>query len=101
MKYAGIKNKFSIIAFLITLMATVSFAYAQDADTVQYEERINELFNKGVISRSDARAQIINIRLKNTKDRKVFKGQVRGVASSLKDKKVFQFNNEPIEIPSN
>jgi len=99
MKYAGIKNIFTIITLFLCLLGFASQTLAQDTEL--YENKINELLDKGVISESDAKDQIIQLRLKNQKERSVFKEQTRGVASSLKNKKVYQINNEPIEIPSN
>lgn len=63
-----------------------------------YEQRLNSLIDKGLISEQEGKAQLAQI---NSRNQKNFQRQVRGVASKMKETKVYQIINEPLEIPSN
>lgn len=84
------------ILFILSLsFLTFSQLIAQEGDI--YEQRLNSLIEKGVISKTEARSQLAQI---NSQNQKTFHRQVRGVASKIKEAKVYEIVNDPLEIPS-
>lgn len=85
----------NIIYILLISLITLGQVYAEDSDL--YEQRLNSLIDKGVISKSEAKTQLVQF---NSSKQETFHKQVRGVASKFQEAKVYQIINEPLEIPS-
>lgn len=84
-----------IFIFIITI-TQLSTALANDM--VAYESRLNHLIENGVIDQYEAKKQMVQIK---SQGQQKFHRQVRGIASKIKELKVYQIKNEPLEIPSN
>ncbi len=84
------------ILFILSLtLFTFGSVAAYEGDI--YEQRLNSLIEKGVISEKEAQSQLAQI---NSINQQSFHRQVRGVASKIKETKVYEIVNEPLEIPS-
>ena len=93
-------NKVKMFKFIvmvsILLIGTVGYCEAMSI----HEIKINKMIELGVISPESAKKQISN--LDTHKQRQAdFYLQTRGVASTIKNFKIYRIENEPIEIPSN
>lgn len=88
-------TKHILLILSLTLLTLAQQVAAQEGDI--YEQRLNSLIEKGVISEKEAQSQLAQI---NSQNQKTFHRQVRGVASKIKEAKVYQIVNEPLEIPS-
>ena len=88
-------SKVILVTFTLILGLQAS-AFGQELD--QYESRLNSLIENGVIDEKEAQKQLVNIK---SQSQRKFHNQVRGIASKIKEVKVYQIVNEPLEIPSN
>ena len=89
------KFKFLFISCLL-LISTVGYCEA----TSIVETKINKMIELGVISPESASKQLNNLEIHQQRQNE-FSIQTRGVASTIKNFKIYQIENEPIEIPSN
>lgn len=83
--------------FYIFILSTLSIGQVTAQEGDQYAERLNSLIERGVITAQEAKVQLVQI---NSKKQSSFHRQVRGVASKIKETKVYEITNEPLEIPS-
>ncbi len=83
--------------FYIFTLSTLLIGHCGAQESDIYEQRLNSLIERGVITAREAKAQLVQI---NSKKQKNFHHQVRGVASKIKETKVYEIANEPLEIPS-
>lgn len=86
--------KTCISIFLISLVFALPVLAEE---TSGYEARLNALIENGVISQSEGNKQMAQLR---SRGQHKFHNQVRGVASKIKDVKIYQIVNEPLEISS-
>jgi hypothetical protein len=85
-----------LIAACLLLISTHGYT-----DTISiHEVKINRMIELGVISPESAKKQLSNLET-HKKRQDEFSLQTRGVASTIKNFKIYQIENEPIEIPSN
>jgi hypothetical protein len=91
----SIKFKLIILASLL-LISTVGYCEA----TSIHEIKINKMIELGVISPESAKKQISNLDIQKQRQADFYL-QTRGVASTIKNFKIYLIENEPIEIPSN
>lgn len=87
----------SKIIIILTLLAFSNLTFSQEADVDNLEQRLNSLIENGVIDKVEAQKQLVEVQLAGQDN---FHNQVRGVASTIKDVKIYQIVNEPLEIPS-
>lgn len=88
-------TKAILVTFILSLGISLN-SFAQELD--QYEARLNSLIENGVIDKDEAQKQLVHIKSQNQKK---FHKQIRGIASKIKEVKVYDIVNEPLEIPSN
>jgi hypothetical protein len=89
------KLKFSLITGLLLIS---SLGYC-DALSI-HESKINKMIELGVISPESAKVQLSNLDVDQQRQDNFYL-QTRGVASTIKNFKIYKIENEPIEIPSN
>ena len=89
------KFKFVIIT---GLLLTSSLSYCDELSL--HEDKINKMIELGVISPESAKVQLNNLGTDQQRQDN-FYTQTRGVASTIKNFKIYKIENEPIEIPSN
>jgi hypothetical protein len=88
-----------LILLVITFTSLPVLAQTDDLSNL-YEDKINKMIENGVISSEDGEQQLMKLKLSNKKEQQKFNNQVRGVASKIQQIKIYQFDNEPIEIQS-
>ncbi len=85
------------LIFLITIAFMSTFTHAETMTL--YKQKLEKLKRDGVINESEATEQLKTLSLDGEKGHNKFKNQVRGVASTIKEPKIYKIENEPIEIP--
>lgn len=84
-----------ICIFLVSPYDQLSNAKADEV--YQFEHRLKAMIDHGVIEKDEANKQISEIK---SHSQSQFHHQVRGVASKIKEVKVYEIINEPLEILS-
>lgn len=91
--------KYTSILLTLSLISLSAFT-SENEQTSIHEIKMNKMIELGLISEKSAKKQLSQIHA-HKKRQEEFKLQTRGVASTIKNFKIYEIKNEPIEIPSN
>lgn len=84
----------------VMIVFTILSSQLAWCNDINLKTKIDLMLASGSLSQSEAQSQLFKLQNRNTDEKNLLKKQVRGVASSIKDVKVYSFTNDPIEINS-
>ena len=82
----------------VMIVFTILTSQLAWCNEINLKTKIDLMLASGSLSQSEAQSQLIKLQTNDIDKQNLLKKQVKGVANSIKNIKVYTFTNDPIEI---